>query len=75
MTSPQLDDDNTARALHDEAMASGCSRCGRGSKRPGLVCPDCYLCLYCGTGCSHCAPLRRNYHTPSHKPKKPRGGI
>jgi hypothetical protein len=48
----------------------GCLVCGTQDR----WCPDCHTCTRCGQGCDECAPYRRNYHHPSHKPTKPRGG-
>jgi hypothetical protein len=42
--------------LHDIRMAAGCVKCH--SAVPGRVCPDCFHCRACGSGCAECAEQR-----------------
>lgn len=42
---------------HMRLMEQGCQRCGTTAR--GAVCPDCFHCRRCGTGCAECIPYRR----------------
>lgn len=40
------------RLLFERRMDAGCLQCH--TRGAGKVCPDCYHCVKCGTGCAHC---------------------
>jgi len=66
-------DDQEDKHWHDVRMSNGCQRC-RSPKQP--ICPDCYQCRFCGTGCSVCRIVRPRprFGPPPFKRFGPQGG-